>query len=194
VWDLPYFRDSRAGTNHFILADDGIWELRHPQLAKINTEDFQYVAEFLTTKGFGVRQPETSEQTKMAIAECASAWQTAEKLNMDDLLEHIAQKVQYLLWDNEDVLTMAIIVYRTPGPTLHAHGTMRDWISSLLAHHFWAYIKDDNIGQFFRKRMRRLKELERDVFVKRAKFLTTGAEPDEDEESEEEDLGDDGDL
>jgi hypothetical protein len=191
---MPYFRDSRAGTNHFILADDGIWELRHPQLAKINTEDFQYIAEFLTTKGFGVRQPETSEQTKMAIAECVSAWQTAEKLNMDDLLEHIAHKVKYLSWDNEDVLTMAIIVYRTPGPTLHAHDAMRDWISSFLAHHFWTYIKDENIGHFFRKRMRRLKELERDVFLKRAKSLTTGAEPDEDGESEEEDLGDDGDL
>jgi hypothetical protein len=194
VWDKAYFQDSRSGTNHFILSEDGFWELRHPELTNIDIEDFRFVAEFLTDGEFGLRHPETSEQKKEAIAECASAWQTAEKLSMIDLLEHIAEKVGFLEWEHEDVLMMAIIVYRTQGPTFDAHKTMRDWISSYIAHHFWSYIKDAEIGDIFRKRLRKLPELERDVFVMRAKSLTTGAEPDEDEESDEEDLNHDGDL
>jgi hypothetical protein len=194
VWDRSYFRDSRAGTNHFDLNKDGMWELRHPQLVNINIEDFQFIAEFLTDDGFGLRQPETHEQMKEAIAQCVSAWATAEKLNMDDMLEHIAEKVKFLEWDHEDVLTLSILVYRAPSPSLDAHNTMRDWISSYLSHHFWSYIKDEAIGHFFRKRLRMLPELERDVFAKRAQSLTTDADPDEDEESDEEALGDDSDL
>jgi hypothetical protein len=191
LWNRPYFQDSRTGVNYFGLDDDNAWELRHPQLPNIDLEDFRFVAEYITDGKFGLRNPEGQDQIKEAIAQCISAWETGEKLGMDDLLEHIAEKVKFLEWDNEDVLTLAILIYRTSGPSLHAHDMMKDWISSYLAHHFWTYIKDDVVGPFFRKRLRRLPELERDVFVKRAQTLTTGAESDEDEESDEGGLGDD---
>lgn len=185
VWGRPYFQDSRTGINHFTLNDDNIWELRHPQLAHVQLDDFQFIAEYLTDGEFGLRNPDGPDQNKEAIAQCVSAWDTAEKLYMDDMLEYIAEKVGFLQWDNEDVLTLAILVYRTDGPSLHAHDMMKDWISAFLAHHFWAYIKDETIGHYFRKRLRRLPELERDVFEKRAASLRTGADPDEDVESDE---------
>jgi hypothetical protein len=191
VWNRPYFRDSRTGINHFSLDEDNNWELRHPQLVHVDLEDFRFIAEYLEDGEFGLRIPEGHDENKESIAQCMSAWATAEKLGMDDLLEHIAEKVKFLEWDNEDVLTLAIIIYRTSGPSLHAHDTMRDWISSSLAHHFWTYTKDEAVAPYFRKRLRKLPELERDVFVKRAKSLTTGTEPDEDEESDEEELGND---
>jgi hypothetical protein len=194
VWDKPYFQDSRSGTNHFHLDDNGFWELRHPELVNINIEDFGFIAEYLTDEQFGLRHPETTEQKKEAIAQCASAWQTAEKLNMDDLLMHIAEKVEFLEWDNADVLTLAILIYRATGPSFDAHNKMRDWVSSYMAHHYWSFNKDVEIGSIFIKRLRRLPELERDVFVRRGKSLTVGTDLDEDEESEEEGLGDDGDF
>jgi hypothetical protein len=113
-----------------------MWELNYPQLDQVAIEDFQFAAEYLTDGDFGLRQPET-HQMKEAIAQCVSAWETANQLNMDDMLEHIAEKVKFLEWDNEDVLTLAILVYRVQGPLLDAHNNMRDWISSYLAHHFW---------------------------------------------------------
>ena len=191
VWNRPYFRDPRTGINRFTINDDGAWELRHPELMKIDPDDFQFVAEFLTDGDFGVRFPEDDEQTKEAVAQCVSAWETAEKLGLDDMLELIAEKVKFLSWDNADALTWAIIVYRTSGPVLPAHEAMRDWISGYLAHHFWTYIKDETMHSVFRKRIRKLPELERDIFVKRSQSLATGAEPDEDQESDEDDGNDD---
>ena len=185
VWNRPYFQDSRTGINYFNLNDDNIWELRHPKLAHVELEDFQFIAEYLTDGEFGLRIPDGPDQNKEAIAQCVSAWETSEKLSMDDMLEHIAEKVKFLEWDNEDVLTLAILVYRTSGASLHAHEMMKDWISDFLAHHFWSYVKDETIGHYFRKRIRRLPELERDVFVKRAESLKTGADPNKDIESDE---------
>ncbi|KAH7077796.1 hypothetical protein BKA63DRAFT_439951 [Paraphoma chrysanthemicola] len=189
VWDRPYFKDSRGGLNHFILNEENTYELRHPGLAEIDVVDFQFVAEYLTVGEFGIRFPDDKEQAKEAVAQCVSAWESAEKLTMGDMLEHIAEKVKYIEWDNEDVLTLAILVYGSSGARLPAHDAMRDWISSYLAHHFWVYIKDDAITNPFRKRLRRLRELERDVFEKRTKHLTAGVE-DEDDESDEERIND----
>jgi hypothetical protein len=185
VWDRPYFQDSRSGRNHFHLNDDNMWELHHDALATIELEDFRFVAEFLTDGAFGHRSPEGKDQMKESTAQCFSAWATGEKLGMDDMLEHIAEKVHYLDWDNEEVLTMAIMIYRSSSPVLHAHDMMRKWVSGLLAHHFWTYVKDEGIGNVFRKRMRMLPELERDVFIARAESLTRGAEVDSDLESDE---------
>ena len=106
------------------------------------------------------------------------------------MLEHVAEKVKFLEWDDADALTWGIIVYRSSGPVLHAHEMMREWIAGYLAHHFWSYIKDDTLHNIFRKRLRSLPELERDVFAKRAERLATGAEPDEDAESDEDELDD----
>ena len=185
LWDRVYFRDARSGVNHFSLNDSNVWELRHPALPTIDAEDFRSVAEFFTDGAFGVRFPENQEQNKEAIAQCVGAWDTAERLRLNDMLEHIADKVNYLQWDNIDALAWATTVYDTGGPVLDAHTAMRNWASSYLAHHFWPYIRDKNLSSIFRKRLRTLPELERDVFEKRFENLKAGVEQDEDEESDE---------
>jgi hypothetical protein len=190
VWDRPYFNDPRSGTNRFVFTDDNTWELRHPGLASMDLDDFQFIAEFLTDGDFGIRAAEGDDQNQEAIAQCVSAWEAGEKMGMNDLLDHIADKVNYLRWNLEDVLTLAIIVYRPPGLVMPANESLRGWISGYMAHHFWEYIKDENIGNYFRKRMRGMPQLERDVFIKRAGLLTSGAERDEDEESDEGELDD----
>ncbi|KAF2819087.1 hypothetical protein CC86DRAFT_398992 [Ophiobolus disseminans] len=194
LWNRPYFRDARTGIMYFFLTEEGIWQLRHPQLININIDDFQFVAEFLTDEAFGIRYPEDQEQNKEAVAQCVSAWEAAEKLGLDDMLAHIAKKVHFLQWDNADVLTWAITLYRTSGLVLEVHQELKDWVAGFLAHHYWAYIKDDTIGDIFRKRLRVLPELEKDVTVKRAELLTTGAKFDEEEESDEDAMVDGDDL
>jgi hypothetical protein len=191
VWDRPCFRDSRMGINYFYTNEDNVWELRHPQLSTITTADFQFVAEYLTDESFGIRLPDTPEETKEAIAQCVAAWEAAEKLGMDDMLDHIADKVKFFEWDNEDILILAIVIYRSEGPTLPAHTALREWTSSSLAHHFWTYIRDETVGPLFRKRLRKIPELERDVFMTRGELMKNGAELEEDEESNEGELGDD---
>jgi hypothetical protein len=190
VWDRPYFKDTRTGINYFTFNEENNWELRHPCFSRIEVDDFQFVAEYLTDGAFGVRHPEGAEN-KDAIAQCVSAWETAEKIGMADLLEHIAEKVKYIEWDNEDVLSLAILIYRTsgPGPIPHAHEMMRDWISTYLAYHYWGYIKADALRNIFIKRLRNLPELERDVTVKRGQDLAIGAEADENAESDEDEMG-----
>jgi hypothetical protein len=194
VWNRLYFRNAGSGTNRFDYTEGGAYVLRHPALASITTDDFQYVAEYLAVEEFGIREPFTPEEVKIACAQCISAWESAEKLGMDDFLDHIAKKVGFLAWDHAEVLAMAIIVYRGRGAVLCAHERMREWASGYLAQHFWALTKDPEIGSIFRKRLRKLPELQRDVFVKRAQNLVAGTEQDEDQESDEDDLDSDEDL
>ncbi|KAH7400568.1 hypothetical protein DE146DRAFT_612058 [Phaeosphaeria sp. MPI-PUGE-AT-0046c] len=184
VWNRPYFREPRSGLNHFTLKDDNIWELNHPELAKLDLADFQFLAEYLAEGEFGLRYPEGPEQTKEVIAQCVSTWEMGDKLGMYDLLEHIVEKVQYFEWDNTDVLIFAVIVYRTPDQPTPAHESMRDWLSGYLAQHFWTYIRDDTIGPLFRQRLKAIPDLERQVFEKRTAMLVSGAELDEDGESD----------
>ncbi|KAH3917940.1 hypothetical protein HBI56_178370 [Parastagonospora nodorum] len=191
VWDRPYFQDSRTGINYFRQNEDGIWELHHPQLASITIDDFRFVGEYMEVERFGIRVPDTFEENKEAIAQCVAAWEAAEKLGMDDMLDHIANKVKYLEWDNEDMLIMATFVYRSRDVTLPGHTTIRDWAAKALAQHFWTYIKDANIGSLFRKLLRSLPELERDLFMRRATSLGTGVEMLEDQESDEDELAGD---
>lgn len=185
LWDRPYFRDFRSGLDRFRLTEDNIYQLDHPELAKLDPADFQFLAEYLTDGDFGLRNPlEGPEQTKEAIAQCVSAWEAGDKLGMFDLLEHIVDKVQFFEWDNADVLILAVIIYRTPDPPTTAHEDMRNWISSYLAQHFWTYIRDETMGHLFRRKLRAMPELEREVFEKRAVMLATGAELSDDEGSD----------
>ncbi|KAH8732366.1 hypothetical protein GQ44DRAFT_602102 [Phaeosphaeriaceae sp. PMI808] len=195
LFKRPYFRDQRTGINFFELNQKGIYELRHPQLNNIHVDDFQFVAEFLTSGGFGIRQAEGDVQTQEAIFQCVSAWEAAEKLGAHDMLYHIAVKVQTLAWDDDNLLALANVVYRSSGPAVHAqeelkdaHTELKEWISETLAHRFWAIIDDKTIGKRFRRRLKRFPELERNVFSQRAQRLTMGAEMVEDAESDDDNV------
>ncbi|KAL5118044.1 hypothetical protein ACEQ8H_004030 [Pleosporales sp. CAS-2024a] len=175
LWNRVYFRDSMTGTNHFALNEQNIWELRHPQLVNMEAQEFRLVAEYLSGDKFGLREPETPDQEDEAIAQCVAAWDAAEKLDMHDMLDEIAHRVEFLAWEDTCLLVFAKKVYSAQGPVLPAHDTVRNWLSGTLAKRFWALEMDPVMGSQFRKYLRRLPELERDVFVKRGVLLTQGA-------------------
>lgn len=182
VWDRPYFRDPLSGTDRFRFnEEDDVYDLAYPELTKLDPADFQFLAEFWTDGDFGLRNPEGPEQTKEAIAQCVSAWEVADKLGFFDLLEHIVEKVQFYEWDNVDVLILAVIIYRSPHEPTEAHLTMRNWISGYLAQQFWSYVRDETLGHLFRRKLKAIPALEREVFEKRAVMLASGDDLSDDE-------------
>lgn len=122
IWDRTYFRDTLSGSNYFEPVGDNTWELVHPRLAEILPEDFRLAAEFLSDSSFGIRDPETEEQVAEAFVECITAWKTAELLSMDDLLEHVVEKVRSARpWcDPFNVMLFACFIYTNDVP-LKAH-------------------------------------------------------------------------
>lgn len=183
VWDRSYFRNPGAGINYFAMDDEGNWVLRHPKLARITAEDFRFVSDYLTRNDFGIQYPENYDENQKAIAQCVAAYETAENLGMNDMQEHIAEKVKFLEWELTDVLTFAIIIYRS-GPSLHEEDQMRDWASGYIAQHYFAYLKDDAIATVFYKKIRMLKALWKDVLVKLLQITERGDEMEEEQEQE----------
>lgn len=167
IWDRPYFRDTLSGRNYFNPIGENTWELIHPGLADISPEDFQMVAEFLSDGSFGTRNPDTEEQVAQAFAECMSAWQTAEILNMDDLLEHVIDKLRSNRpwWDLFDVMLFVCIIYGSENP-LAAHNHLKPLLSEFIAEHYDVYIEDDYLRAGFMTRVKELPELRRDVHKK----------------------------
>ncbi|KAF1947832.1 hypothetical protein EJ02DRAFT_449307 [Clathrospora elynae] len=184
VWDRDYFRETRlSNLNYFDQNDDGIWQLKHPRLHEIEPADFAFAAEFLESGDFGHKYPEGDEEVHEAFAESISAWDTAEKLGMTDLLDHICDKMERIApWDMWDVLAFACQVFTSPPPDLTAQTRMKDILATDIAEHYWIYIEDDHLSTTFVQRLRDLPELEHVIYVKRAKALKIrlGLEEEED--------------
>jgi hypothetical protein len=167
IWDRTYFRDALSGRNYFEPIGENTWELIHPRLGDISPEDFRMVAEFLSDGSFGIRDPETEEQVAEAFAECMSAWKTAELLSMDDLLEHIVEKVRSTRpwWDLFNVMLFVCFIYDNEVP-LEAHNDFKNLLSDFIAEHYDIYIEDDVLRAEFMTRFKQLPELKRDVLKK----------------------------
>jgi len=193
VWDRPYFRNAGAAINYFAMDDEGTWVLRHPKLTSISSEDFRFVSDYLTRDDFGIHYPENPEQNQEAICQCVAAWDVADKLGAADMQDYIAKKVQYIEWELADVLTFAIVIYRS-GPSLLDDDPIRDWVSGYIAQHYFAYLKDETISTAFRKNIRKLRALWKDVLVKLLQIEERGDEMEEEQESDEDNLIDDDDL
>lgn len=183
IWDRPYFRDALSGRNYFEPIGDNTWELVHPRLADISPEDFRMAAEFLSDGSFGTRDPDTQEQVTETFAECMSAWKTAELLSMDDLLEHIVNKIWATRpwWDLFNVMLFACFIYENETP-LQAHGDLKDLLSDFIAEHYDIYVEDDSLRAEFMTRLKQLPELRRDVHKKIAEQTEQRLEPPQEEE------------
>lgn len=167
IWDRTYFRNTLSGRNYFEPVGDNTWELVHPRLAEISPEDFRLAAEFLSDGSFGIRDPDTEEQVAEAFAECMSAWKTAELLSMDDLLEHIVEKVRSTRpwWDLFNIMLFACFIYTNEVP-LDAHNDLKSLLSDFIAEHYDIYVEDDVLRAEFMTRLKQLPELKRDVLKK----------------------------
>lgn len=166
IWDRACFRDTVSARNYFTPVGDNTWELRHPRLAEIDSEDFALVAEFLSDGDFGHRNPEGQDQVGNTFAECISAWRTAELLSLDDLLDHIVGKVRATRpwWDMVSVMAFACSVYQSEVP-LEAHVEMKAMLSEYIAESYDIYIEDDHLRGEFMARLRQLPDLKKHVLA-----------------------------
>ncbi|KAJ4350741.1 hypothetical protein N0V95_004473 [Ascochyta clinopodiicola] len=169
VWERPYFRNTVSAHNYLTPVGENTWELEHPRLSDISPDDFKLVAEFLSDGDFGHRRPQDEEKVAETFAQCISAWQTAELLNMNDLLDHIVMKIKKTqgLWDMVDVIAFACSVYQSE-ISLQTHDELKALFSEYIADYFYVYIGDDHLNSHFITRLQQLPELERDVFEKKA--------------------------
>lgn len=175
VWDRNYFRDFMSARNHFNPIGDNTWELVHPELDKISPEDFTFVAEFLSDGSFGIRDPDDPEQFAEFFAQCMSTWRAAEKLGMDDLLNHIVEKVyaaheERYLWDLWNPVVFACSIYRSD-IALDAHTELKALLSEFIAEYFHAYLDDDYTSGILLTQLKQLPDMERDIMRKRADRL-----------------------
>ncbi|KAF2133300.1 hypothetical protein P153DRAFT_331916 [Dothidotthia symphoricarpi CBS 119687] len=174
----PAFKRNFLGTSYLTTKGENGWALVHPSLRDIDPRDFEFIAQFLETRDFGIRFPDSDEENTSAIAECCAAWDAAEKLGMEDMLDYIALKAQRLApWGLAEVLWMAIAVYRTPDAASAVQGELRAMLSGYMAEHFWEYINDDSLGVVFQERVGLLPELGRDVHLMISTTLGRQIEP-----------------
>ncbi|KAF1932644.1 uncharacterized protein M421DRAFT_89018 [Didymella exigua CBS 183.55] len=185
VWDRPYFRDALSARNYIGPIGENTWELVHPRLVDISPEDFRWAAEYLSGGDFGHREPETEEEVKDTFAQCMSARRTAELLNMDDLLEHIVDKIRAFQpwWDLWNVMAFAVSIYQSE-VSLQAHDDLKELFTGYIADLFYIYIEDDHISTTFTDRLKQLPELERDVLKKRFAQLEHRLQPQEEKNNQ----------
>lgn len=135
-----------------------------PCLETISPEDFRYAAEFISTREFGIRLID-DENRDIAIAECIAAWEVADKLCIEDMLEHVLKKSQQAMpWSTEEVTYFAGIVYKTTDSMFKCYKDMKELLSEYIAAKYYDII--EKYGETFTSRMRNIAELERDVFKK----------------------------
>ncbi|CAN9116040.1 unnamed protein product [Alternaria alternata] len=172
IWNRPYFRDPRFGVNLFDHNDDGIWNLQHPALVEIDPEDFIFAAEYLESGGFGYRYPQDGGEMEEAFAQCVSAWFTAEKLGMSDMMDHVVEKLEGCIEpEMQDVLVFAYQVYVSQDTALPSQVRLKDYLAMYIAENWWIYLDDDNLSSDFIEKLKRLPELERDIYERRLPAL-----------------------
>ena len=172
VWNRTYFRDPRYGVNRFDHNDNGMWELRHPALAEIQPDDFVFVAEYLESDGFGHRYPQDGDEMDESFAQCVSAWITAEKLGMSDMMDHVVEKLErHIEPGMHDVLAFACQVYGSQDTALPSQARLKEYLAMYIAENRLIYLDDDNLNSDFIERLKKLPELERDIIRRRLPLL-----------------------
>ncbi|KAF1836248.1 hypothetical protein BDW02DRAFT_546657 [Decorospora gaudefroyi] len=185
VWNRPYWRDPRRGINHFDMNEDGIWELRHPGLDEIESEDFVFVAEYLESGDFGYRRPQGGEDMEEAVAQCMSAWFAAERLDMSDLMDYIVEKLQKRIEPAMyDVMVFACQIYNSPDTGLPSYQWLKDYLATSIAENYWIYLSDDHLSSSFIEKLQLFPELERDIYMRRLVALEQRLEPEDDDQNE----------
>jgi hypothetical protein len=157
--------------------------LIHPRLPEINPEAFNCISEYLTSADadFGHRSPEERD-VEDTFAECIIAWKTADVLGMDDLLDHIVNKMRTMepWWNDHIMMLFARNIYQTTDFMASAHTNMRNILSSYIAMNFFDYMTESSeLRNEFVKYLKLLPQLERDIYSKRMENLNTQLELEE---------------
>ncbi|KAF1959936.1 hypothetical protein CC80DRAFT_591082 [Byssothecium circinans] len=155
-----------SNLHHGLMRAKGVsgWTIDLPALPTLDPDDFSHAADFLMTGDFGLRII-ADENRDQAFAECVSAWEVADALGMEDLLEYIACKMEHVMpWTSSEVLAFVAIVYRTSGAPLDGHERMKGLLTDFMADNWHEMVREFGVGLW--RRVWRVPELERDVLGK----------------------------
>ncbi|KAL5388429.1 hypothetical protein DPSP01_003003 [Paraphaeosphaeria sporulosa] len=164
VEKLPFLSDPQIGCMSTM--DDGTSRLDLQCLQDFDPAHFRFVAEFLSTGQFG--HSIVNEQTREAVLEeCADAWPIADRIVLEDMLDHIVAKVQQAqVQEWELAWALALIVYETSGTPLDAYKLMKELLVEVIAADFLAKVDTyaTEHGNDIIDHLRDLPELERDIY------------------------------
>lgn len=165
-----YFANNTLGANWMVKVGKNKWSFQRPCLQNIDPDDFRRVAEYLSTEKFGLQIIENTDQKDEAFAECFSVWGIADSLVIEDLLDHIVQKMETLKpWGQLEVLAFADEVYKTEDAPLLAYRMMKDALSRFVADHYLEYLRNHLTA--FGERLVQIPEFLDDVHRERGKIL-----------------------
>jgi hypothetical protein len=140
------------------------WAVVMPCLATIEPDDFQFVAEFLSTGNFGIRVVDDSNRDSV-MAQCIATWDVADQLGIQELLDLIVTRAQAAMpWSTEEVTYFSGVVYRVDGSVFGAHVEMKKLLAGYIADNFWDMV--ENFGRAFTDDLKQIPELERDIFAR----------------------------
>lgn len=135
-------------------------------LQDMHPDDFTFAAEYLQTGKFG-HQVIDAENRDRALEQCMAAFLIGDRLGMEDLLEHIADKVGELRpWSLPNVLAFVDTVYMTSFVLLDGQRRMKDMLTEYLADEFYHQVSDPESS--LRESLEKFPELERDIHRKLA--------------------------
>ncbi|KAF2016147.1 hypothetical protein BU24DRAFT_462338 [Aaosphaeria arxii CBS 175.79] len=143
------------------------WIYDRPSLCRVQPDEFEFVADFMYNKEFGLRQIGSEEEKARCFAECAGAWTAGEEIGIEELLDHIVAKLpQTAPWSDvglEIVLFFAARVWETSGEPSRAHRDMKAMLSTFIADHFFEYVCA-HFGDF-KKQLDETPELAADIYT-----------------------------
>ncbi|KAL6706588.1 hypothetical protein ACN47E_005344 [Coniothyrium glycines] len=167
IWNRPYFQEPTHSIMYFHLNENDLYELRHPELAEIDPDDFEFAAEFIESGSFGIKNAETPQDDREAFAEIASAWDVAHKLRMTDLQDHCVEKIEGLAsLDMWDCMGFACCIYDSSGVDNDAQTRLKALLSTQIAENFFFYLKDKDLAKVFIEMFQQRPELRRHVYEK----------------------------
>lgn len=180
VWNRSYFRNTVHAVSYITPIGENTWELTHPKLSNIDPKDFRFAAEYLTDGDFGLRRPDGEEQIQEAFAQCSSAWEVAQQLNMDDLQEHIIEKIQGIApWDMYNAFGFALLVYNTDEVSSGACRRLKKMLCAFISEHYAIYLRDEALRDQFLDRVGQLPQLAIDIHRNCASILEERQRPTE---------------
>jgi len=148
------------------------WRVTKPSFADIDPESFRPVAEFLCTGEFKARstgptgEPLEEEDLKSeAIELYAGAWEVANDLSLDDMMEAIIEKMRATQpWPLVELLIFASRVYSIPSVLafpVEANIEMRSLTSSFISANYNQYLNEHQ--ETLMEKLQQFPELRRDV-------------------------------
>lgn len=184
--DRAYFRSEMTGKCYFEFDKKSKqMRLTHPNLPELSSQHLGYVLEFLTQGTFTLLPPNEDNDPGTPFIQCGSAWEAAELLDMDDMIEHVADKLETEVkpWEMYDVLYFAGRLYDSDVTPYEATERLKAMLVKFIVDRYDEYQGSDELGNSFRNQLKSRRDLEEAIQAKRF-GLVASQEASRDEDAE----------